>query len=68
MNNLINVCCCYEGYAPFTKNGGCRFCFGINPNINNKSWNSNKEERPSKILESLNIKQKILNLIKNVKP
>ena len=34
----------------------------------NKSWNSNKEERPSKILESFNIKQKLLDLIKNVKP
>lgn len=67
MEKLNNTCCCYEGYAPFTKNGFCRFCFGINPVINNELFNKNKEEKPSKILLSLNIKQKILDLIKNTK-
>ena len=68
MEKIDNICCCYEGYAPFTKNGGCRFCFGINPHINNESWTSNREKRPSKILNSFNIKQILLDLIKNAKP
>ena len=36
-NNLINTCYCYEGYSPYTKNGCCRFCFGIHQISNNTS-------------------------------
>ena len=68
MKKLNNKCCCYEGYAPFTKNGSCRFCFGLSPYINNKSWTGNREERPIKILQGFNIKQILLNLISNSKP
>ena len=66
MEKLNNICCCYEGFAPFTKGGGCRFCFGLSPNIVNN--NINQSEKTSIFFDQYLItKQKIINLIKNKK-
>ena len=66
-NNLINTCYCYEGYSPYTKNGCCRFCFGIHQISNNTSLINKKEDKTSHLFTNINLKQTLIDLFKNNK-